>query len=345
MTEPLISVIMSVYNGAEDAPKAIDSILDQAFDDFEFIIIDNGSERDDTAHVLKKIAQTKNDPRLKIHTLPQNIGLAGALNYGIAQARGKYIARQDHDDLSKPERFAAQIQYMEANPSCAILGTRAEIWRGDTPRGISHNHATGNLDLQFDLLFNNPFVHSSVFIRKDALDQVGVYTTDPTRQPPEDYELWSRIAQIYEVGNLAENYLIYREMPKSMSRDDNNPFLDRLITITAENIAHASKRDTHDIACRDAACLIHCAYDKLQAADIEDICNAIQTAAHNLEMRFGKNSLQARAETACNNLRHHFSHRHMPQNGAVISALGRLPLPQKIKNFGKALINKRMTIR
>ena len=228
---PTVSVVLSVKNGGHDLPKALRTILNQSFADFELIAIDNGSN-DGTGDYLDSIV----DPRVRIYH-QADAGLAAALNRGISLARGQYIARQDHDDLADPSRIAKQVAFLDAHPEHALVGTRAEIWVGDKPSGRFHDHPTQNEILRFDLLFNNPFVHSSVMIRKSALDRVGVYTTDPARQPPEDYELWSRIARQYRVANLAERLTVYREVPSSMSRAGAQPFLEKLVAISSENLA------------------------------------------------------------------------------------------------------------
>ena len=187
----------------------------------------------------------------------------GRLNHGLELARGRYIARQDQDDVSDPTRLAKQVAFMEANPECGLLGTRAQIWVGDTPTQRAHDHPIDNATLQLDLMFNNPFVHSSVMMRRSALNAVGGYTTDPSRQPPEDYELWSRISRRYLIANLPERLLIYRETPNSMSRVGPNPFLDKLVLITSENIAYHAGLDSPDQRCRDAGALVHAAYHKV----------------------------------------------------------------------------------
>src|ERR1700722_19986529 len=231
---PTVSVVLSVRNGGSDLPEALGTILNQSFADFELITINNGST-DGTGDYLDSIG----DPRVRVFH-QADAGLAAALNRGISLARGRYIARQDHDDLADFSRLAKQVAFLDARPEHGMVGTRAEIWVGDTPTGRFHDHPTENEILQFDLLFNNPFVHSSVMMRKSALDQVGGYTTDPARQPPEDYELWSRIARHYRVANLAERLTIYREIPSSMSRVSAQPFLEKLVTISSENLAYAS---------------------------------------------------------------------------------------------------------
>ena len=268
---PKVSVVLSVRNGGSDLPLAVDTILNQSFSDFELIAINNGST-DGTREFLDQIT----DLRVRVYH-QEDQGLAAALNRGISLARGRYIARQDHDDLADPSRIAKQVEFLEAHPEHALVGTRAEIWIGDKPSGRFHDHPTEDCELRFALLFNNYFVHSSVMMRKAALDEVGVYTTDRSRQPPEDYELWSRIARRFRVANLPERLTIYREVPTSMSREGVDPFKERLILISAENLAAATigkfrnlgAVQRQDIALR----LIHGAAERMsQGADIEAMC-------------------------------------------------------------------------
>lgn len=257
MNAPLVSVLMPVYNGAADMRRALDTVLAQTFRDFELIVINDGS-KDESASLLNSV----DDPRVRvIHQ--DNMGLAATLNRGLAMARGALIARQDQDDLSHPERFARQVTYLRDNPKCILLGTAADIWVGDEPTERAHDHPTEHSLLAFDLLFNNPFVHSSVMMRRDAVLDIGGYTTDKARQPPEDYELWSRLARRGLVANLPERLLVYREVPQSMSRIGPNPFLDRLVSLSAENLAFANGLTKPNPTMVDVAALTHSAFHRL----------------------------------------------------------------------------------
>jgi Glycosyl transferase family 2 len=273
MTSPLVSVILPVRDGGADLPTAVDTILKQTFADFELIAIDDGSS-DGTAAVLDGLR----DPRVRvIHQ--DNMGLAATLNRGIALSRGQYIARQDHDDWAMPTRLEKQVAFMEANPDCALVGTRAEIWVGNRKAKRVHDHPTDNAELQFELLFDNPFLHSSTMLRKTSLDAVGGYSTDRSRQPPEDYELWSRLARRYKVANLPERLTIYREMPRSLSRVGSNPFQEKLVLISSENLAHAAGDGVPDQRHRDVAALIHNAYQMISGKpDIDGMCRVIAQA-------------------------------------------------------------------
>jgi glycosyltransferase involved in cell wall biosynthesis len=254
---PTVSVVLPVYNCPDYIGQAIESILSQGFGDFELIIIDDGSI-DSTPRMIEAFT----DPRISF-IQQENQGLAATLNRGIELSHGKYVARQDQDDVSFPERLARQVEYLELHPECGMVGTWAEIWEAEKKTKREHRHPADNLILQYELLFNNHFVHSSMLLRKSALDQVGGYSTDQERQPPEDYELWSRIARYYQVANIPEILLIYREIPRSMSRVGISPFLNHLVTISAENIAWAANIPDNDPSAVNIAALIHKAYHRV----------------------------------------------------------------------------------
>lgn len=277
VSSPEVSVLLPVYNGAADVERAVASILAQTYTDFELLIINDGSA-DNSADVLARF----DDPRIRL-VHQDNCGLAATLNRGCVMAKGEFIARQDQDDLSHPTRLEKQVAYMRSNPDCALLGTWAEIHVGDEPAGRSHEHATEHGLICFELLFNNPFVHSSVMFRRDVVLEIGGYTTDPARQPPEDYELWSRIARSYRVANLPEKLLIYREVAQSMSRAGANPFLEKLVTICAENLASANGLAVPDTACTDIAALTHSAYHRLSGqSGLEDMRKVLRKAAQRI---------------------------------------------------------------
>ena len=227
-----LSVILPVYNGGKYLADAIESILIQTYSNFELIIINDGSS-DSSADVISSFT----DFRIRYYK-QTNIGLAETLNRGIELAEGKYIARMDQDDISFPDRFNKQIEFFESHPDHAMVGTWCEIWEIDKKVDRFHKHPTENVILQFKLLFNNPFVHSSMMIRKSCLDLIGGYSTTPDRSPPEDYELWSRVARVYQVANIPQILHAYREVPNSMSRDGVDPFLAKIVKLSAENIHH-----------------------------------------------------------------------------------------------------------
>lgn len=272
---PTVSIILPTYNCTEYVGEAIESMLRQSFTEFELIVIDDGS-KDDTLSAVRRY----DDPRMQVHS-QSNRGLAATLNRGIGLARGRYIARQDQDDVSLPERLGKQVAYLEAHPNCGLLGTWAEIWQERRRTERAHRHPADNASLKFELLLNNPFVHSSVMIRKAVLERVGGYSTESERQPPEDFELWSRIARESDVANLPEFLHRYREIVGSMSRHGPSPFLDHLVSISAENVAWASGEPPNHPQVVNIAALAHGARHRLAAKpDFVQMARIFQRAAH-----------------------------------------------------------------
>lgn len=225
-----VSVVLPVYNGAQWLEGAINSVLDQSYTNFELVVIDDGS-KDHSWDLITRFS----DPRIKAHR-QTNRGLAATLNIGFELAVGPLVARQDQDDWMHPERLARQVVYMEAHPSCAAVGTWAEIREDDVFTGRNHKHALGNASLRLNLMFDNPFVHSSMMLRRSAVLQVGGYCEDKTLQPPEDYALWSNLAAKFEIGNIGELLTAYREVAGSMSRSGVSPFQRNVLRISIENM-------------------------------------------------------------------------------------------------------------
>jgi glycosyltransferase involved in cell wall biosynthesis len=220
-------------------------------DDFELIVLDDGST-DDTW----KLLQTISDPRLHAYH-HNNMGLPATLNRGISLARGHYVARLDHDDLMMPSRLEAQARYLDAHPRTALLGTAAQIYVGDQSTERYHRHPVSSKALRLRLLFDNPFVHASVMFRRDAIVAIGGYCTDKARLPPEDYELWSRVARVHDVANLHDVLTVYREVAGSLSRVNENPFLEKVLMFSTENISAVVSPTYSTQDCRALAEIYH----------------------------------------------------------------------------------------
>lgn len=200
---PKISVVMGVYNGEKYLREAVDSILAQTFTDFEFIIIDDGST-DLTLDIIK----TYDDPRIRLIQNEKNLGLIKTLNKGFSESRGKYIARMDADDISLPERFRLQVEFLEANPPVALVGGQFSYIDGNGKIFAHEQVPTDNGDLQKQLLKNNCFAHPAVMLNSALLKVVGGYSEQALHA--EDYELWLRIAENHQIANLGETILLYR---------------------------------------------------------------------------------------------------------------------------------------
>lgn len=250
-----ITVLVPVYKGESTLSEALDSIISQDVENLEILVLDDGSP-DRSGKIAEAYSKDINNIDIRVYR-HLNCGLAATLNRGIGLAKGDYISRQDQDDIILQGRLKKQKSFLDANPDVAMVGTWAAIHVGDTPTQRHHRHPTTHESLQLELLFDNPFVHSSMMIRTEVLRQIGGYCEDKSRQPPEDYELWSRIARRYRVANLPEVLTIYREVQGSMSRTGENPFLDNVIRISAENLLHRLAPNYSDSDCYDLAELYH----------------------------------------------------------------------------------------
>lgn len=183
---PQVSVIMSAYNSSETIERAITSILNQSFSDFELIVMDDGST-DDTAEKILSFS----DPRIRYHAL-EHVGLTRALNFGVSQAVGEIVARHDSDDWSEPERLATQMQSFEEDSDCALVATWHNVV-DSAGNYLGQKHTPlDDESLKNMLRWRNPFCHGSVAIRKSALDQVGGY--NEALLYSQDYDLWVRMA-------------------------------------------------------------------------------------------------------------------------------------------------------
>ena len=251
VSSPRVSVVLPVYNGEALLSDAINSVLSQTMRDFELIVLDDGSTDNSW-----KIIQGFSDSRIRAYS-HDNIGLPATLNRGIALANAEYVARLDHDDLMLSSRLQKQCDYLDAHRDVVLLGTSAQIYEGDRPTARFHRHPTSSKALQLRLLFDNPFVHASIIFRRDAIIKLGSYTQDNARLPPEDYELWSRVARNFAVENLAEVLTIYREVPGSLSRVDSNPFIAKVLLFSAENLHAVLSPDFTLQDCRFLAAVYH----------------------------------------------------------------------------------------
>lgn len=195
MLNPKISVVMSVYNDETFLEDSIKSILEQTFSDFEFIIINDCST--DTSYDIISRFQ---DERIKILENEHNIGLTRSLNIAIKVAKGEYIARQDADDISLPNRFEKQIFYLDNNPEIALLGT--SIHRINGNGHILREVKSVNKPSFKDFLESNHIKHGSSMFRRAIFMQLGGY--NELFRYSQDYELWLRFAESYDIRNLLE---------------------------------------------------------------------------------------------------------------------------------------------
>lgn len=210
-SKPTISVLMAVYNASPiHLDEAITSILQQACQDIELIIVDDGS-RPATGNQLQEWAGR--DHRIRLHRVPTNIGLTKALNVGLNFARGDYVARQDADDISEPCRLTAQLEFLALNPDIDAVGTNAVLI------DVGSNKIG---DMKIDpelqgLSRRNLLVHGSMLFRRQVFDLVGGY--DERMKLSQDYELYLRMQRLHgmKIGVLSGAHYFLRQHRGSMS--------------------------------------------------------------------------------------------------------------------------------
>lgn len=205
---PAISVVMAVYNGEKYLKEAVDSILNQTFTDFEFIIIDDGS----TDKTLK-ILQTYSDQRIIIVSNERNLGISHSRNIGLKRARGQYIAHMDADDISVPGRIEKQYRFMEKNPEVGLCGSAREVFGNKSKLTIPFlNHE----EIFTRLLFSCSIFQPSSFQRK-AINNSGIFF-DTNYKYAEDTEYFIRLGlNGVRFANLKEPLLKYRRHQDNVS--------------------------------------------------------------------------------------------------------------------------------
>lgn len=187
--KPKISVITPVYNGEKYFNRAIPSILGQTLTDFEWLIVDDGST-DSTPEKLTEIALQ--DSRIRILS-PGRLGFVGALDYAIDQANSDYIARQDFDDVSYPERLELQVAFLDAHPEVGVVGTGYVVQDENRNERYTRQPPTQHSELLRMMAKCVPFAHTLVAFRKQAWEQVGGYPD--VKDGVEDLRMWINFAK------------------------------------------------------------------------------------------------------------------------------------------------------
>jgi glycosyltransferase involved in cell wall biosynthesis len=210
MPSPRVTVLMSVFNGEKYLREAIDSILNQTFKDFEFLII-NDCSTDGTAEILGSY----HDPRIRIVYNEENIGLTKSLNKGLKLAKGEYIARMDADDISLPERLQKQVEFLDTHPEIGVLGTWIQ-WIDESSKSSRIIHPpTAPGVIGWFLIFENCVAHPSVMMRADVIKQLGFYNVEAIHA--QDYDLWVRANFITRIANIPDTLLQLRVWEGSIS--------------------------------------------------------------------------------------------------------------------------------
>jgi glycosyltransferase involved in cell wall biosynthesis len=213
LNNPKVTVLMPAYNAGKYIGEAIASVLEQSFTDFELLIINDGST-DDT----EKIIRSFKDPRIVLMS-QENKGVSAALNLGLSYARANYIARFDADDICLPNRLKVQYEFITTYPEYSIIGSAVEYMDADGHYIFTH-HPEGHLNEEIQQLKYTicPFIHSSVFYKKDAVVNNGGYNEHAYTY--EDHFLWVNILKNEKACNLSQALIKVRLNPESITIDE-----------------------------------------------------------------------------------------------------------------------------
>ena len=210
---PKVTVLMPVLNSSQYLHSSIRSILGQTFKDFQFLIIDDGSQ-DGSQDIVRSFQ----DPRILLVQNESNLGVAATLNKGLALSKTKYIARMDADDISKATRIACQVEMMEREADLDICGSWVRMI-DDDGKGQVIRYPTESAIIKSYLLFNNPLAHPSVILRKNSLLRHSL-SYDERIGAGQDYEFWSRCAEFCCIKNIPKSLVLWRRHSQGVTNKD-----------------------------------------------------------------------------------------------------------------------------
>ena len=209
---PKITVLMPVYNSTKYVNKAVKSVLEQSFSNFELLIIDDAST-DDTPKILKELA--KQDKRIRVIRNDKNLHIGGSLNKGINYAKAEVIARMDSDDIAHIDRLKKQYDLIMSNKNIGVVGSDILLIDADGNEVSYRPYRTKSKDLKSTLFRYSPFAHPVTMYRKSVVKEMGLY--NPAYSPTEDVDLWFRIGKKYKFASVNEPLLKYRMLLQSHS--------------------------------------------------------------------------------------------------------------------------------
>lgn len=210
MDSPRVTVLMSAYNAADFIGQAVESVLAQTYEDFELLVVDDGST-DATADVVRACT----DPRVRLVELEHNSGAAVARNHGLQLAKADLVAILDADDIAYPRRLERQVAYMDDHPNCSLLGCGYDTVDAAGRAQGTLRRPCETAVIRWQLLTRNVIGHSTVMLRRaDALSAGGYKEGLRNGQ---DYALWTVMAPLTEVAQLPEALVAYRDNPQGLT--------------------------------------------------------------------------------------------------------------------------------
>lgn len=209
---PRVTVLTCAYNVAAYLAETVASVRAQTLADFEYILVDDGST-DGTLELMHALAGQ--DARLRVLSLPRNMGMAAALNQGLAQARAPYVAAMDGDDVCAPDRLAAQVAWLEAHPQVGVLGTAARLIDADGAETGERAFPAEPALARWELIFRCSLLHSAMTFRRELAIGLGGYQPNPAYAV--EYDLLARMSDRAALANLPEKLVAYRLRPGQLS--------------------------------------------------------------------------------------------------------------------------------
>lgn len=202
---PRVSVVMPVYNAEKYLREAIDSILNQTFKNFEFVVV-NDASTDSSKSILESYGRA-----LSVFEHPSRMGVSTSLNLGVMHSLGEYVARMDADDMSHEKRLEVQVRFMDNNRDLFVLGGRFLSMSEDMKSIVWENKVELDHDeIKKTLKERNCMGHPTVMIRRKLFEKIGGYDESPARRHVEDYDLWVRAIPRFKFANLPGNLLMHR---------------------------------------------------------------------------------------------------------------------------------------
>lgn len=242
MKTPLITIFMAVYNGHKYIADAIKSVLNQSFDNFELLIINDGST-DNSVQIINQFT----DERIRLIHHEQNKGLFHTRNRGINESRGIYFATLDCDDIATTNRLKWQVDFFKRHPDYAVCGGQGKIINEDSKVIGAIQAPYGSPEFIRALsLFYNPFINSATMIRKSVLEE---FSFNPDYEAAEDYDLFQRIMDKYQTANLKKNLVYYRMHTDNISEKKQSHLIDggyKIITRQLERMGANACRENLD---------------------------------------------------------------------------------------------------
>ncbi len=248
---PIVSVLMPCYNAGQFLTQAIESILNQTLTGFELIIIDDGSSDDS----IEKINLYRPfDERIVYLRNKSNLGIVASLNRGIQQAKGRFIARMDADDISAPQRLEKQVDYMTKNPDCIVCGTDISLINATGETVGLRSYFTGNDTIKQRILQKNPFAHPSTMIRKSVLIENNISYSEEFGRA-EDYHLWMRLINLGNFANIDEFLFEYRISDTSIKSRYPKETLHDTLRLKKRYFSHANIPAILILLCESLLCV------------------------------------------------------------------------------------------